>query len=128
MAAGVKLEEALVRSAKGTSLVGRWMIHVIQMAQGQSLVPVMQEEARSSLLSELVSMAVQLEFIRRGANQQELMAQLASAIAADYIGQADQRAEKVGSELVLPMVFFYFLPYLVILLIVVGYPVVVGMF
>jgi len=128
MAAGGKLEEALVRSAKETSLVGRWMIQVIQMSQGRSLVPVMQEEARRSLLPELVSMAVQLEFIRRGANQQELMAQLASAIAADYIGQADQRAEKVGSELVLPMVFFYFLPYLVILLIVVGYPVVTGMF
>jgi Flp pilus assembly protein TadB len=128
MAAGVKLEEALVRSAKATSLVGRWMIQVIQMSQGRSLVPVMQEEARRSLLPELVSMAVQLEFIRRGANQQELMAQLAGAIAADYIGQADQRAEKVGSELVLPMVFFYFLPYLVILLVVVGYPVVVGMF
>ncbi len=128
MAAGVKLEEALVRSAKETSLVGRWMIQVIQMSQGRSLVPVMQEEARRSLLPELVSMAVQLEFIRRGANQQELMAQLAGAIAADYIGQADQRAEKVGSELVLPMVFFYFLPYLVILLVVVGYPVVAGMF
>jgi len=73
-------------------------------------------------------MAVQMEFIRKGANQQELMGQLANAIAADFIGQADQRAERVGSELVMPMVAFYFLPYLVILLIVVGYPVVAGMF
>jgi len=128
MAAGVTLEEALIRSAKPTSLVGRWMQHVLQMAQGRSVVPVMQEEARRSLLTELISMAVQMEFIRKGANQQELMAQLANTIAADFIGQADQRAERVGSELVMPMVAFYFLPYLVILLIVVGYPVVAGLF
>jgi len=43
MAAGVTLEEALIRSAKPTSLVGRWMRHVLQMAQGRSVVPVMQE-------------------------------------------------------------------------------------
>jgi len=88
----------------------------------------MQEEARRALLTELISMAVQMEFIRKGANQQELMAQLANTIAADFIGQADQRAERVGAELVMPMVFFYFLPYLVILLVVVGYPVVAGLF
>ena len=52
------------------------------------------------------------------------MGQLATSIAADYIGSAEQRAEKVGAELVIPMVIFYFLPFLVTLLAVIGWPIV----
>jgi hypothetical protein len=52
------------------------------------------------------------------------MGQLATSIAADYIGSAEQRAEKVGSELVIPMLVFYFLPFLVTLLSVIGLPIV----
>ena len=52
------------------------------------------------------------------------MGQLATSIAADYIGSAEQRAVKVGSELVIPMVVFYFLPFLVTLLAVIGWPIV----
>jgi len=52
------------------------------------------------------------------------MGQLATSIAADYIGNAEQRAEKVGAELVIPMVIFYFLPFLVTLLAVIGWPIV----
>ncbi len=51
------------------------------------------------------------------------MGQLATSIAADYIGNAEQRAEKIGSELVIPMVLFYFLPFMVILLMVIGWPI-----
>ena len=124
MSANVSMEEALRRTAQAQSLVGKWMRRVLQMAQGRDLVEQMQREAHKSQLPELVGMAVQLEFIRRGTAQQELMGQMATSIAADYIGTAEQRAEKIGSELVIPMVIFYFLPFMVTLLIVIGWPIV----
>jgi Flp pilus assembly protein TadB len=123
MSANVSMEEALRRTSQSQSLAGKWMRKVLQMAQGRDLVEQMQREAQESQLPELVGMAVQLEFIRRGTAQQELMGQLATSIAADYIGNAEQRAEKIGSELVIPMVIFYFLPFMVTLLIVIGWPI-----
>jgi Flp pilus assembly protein TadB len=124
MSANVSMEEALRRTARAQSLVGKWMRGVLQMAQGRELIEQMQREARESQLPELIGMAVQLEFIRRGTAQHELMGQLASSIAGDYIGNAEQRAEKVGSELVIPMVIFYFLPFLLTILTVIGWPIV----
>jgi Flp pilus assembly protein TadB len=124
MSANVSMEEALRRTSRAQSLVGKWMRGVLQMAQGRELIEQMQREARESQLPELIGMAVQLEFIRRGTAQHELMGQLASSIAADYIGSAEQRAEKVGSELVIPMVIFYFLPFLLTILTVIGWPIV----
>jgi Flp pilus assembly protein TadB len=124
MSANVSMEEALRRTSQAQSLAGKWMRKVLQMAQGRDLVEQMQREAQESQLPELIGMAVQLEFIRRGTAQQELMGQLATSIAADYIGNAEQRAEKIGSELVIPMVIFYFLPFMVTLLIVIGWPIV----
>lgn len=123
MSANVSMEEALRRTSQAQSLAGKWMRKVLQMAQGRDLVEQMQREAQESQLPELIGMAVQLEFIRRGTAQQELMGQLATSIAADYIGNAEQRAEKIGSELVIPMVIFYFLPFMVTLLIVIGWPI-----
>ena len=124
MSANVSMEEALRRTAQAQSLVGKWMRWVLQMGQGRDLIDQMQREAQESLLPELIGMSVQLEFIRKGTAQQELMGQLATSIAAEYIGSAEQRAEKVGSELVIPMVIFYFLPFLVTLLAVIGWPIV----
>jgi Flp pilus assembly protein TadB len=124
MSANVSMEEALRRTSQAQSLAGKWMRRVLQMSQGRDLVEQMQREAQESQLPELIGMAVQLEFIRRGTAQQELMGQLATSIAAEYIGNAEQRAEKIGSELVIPMVIFYFLPFMVTLLIVIGWPIV----
>jgi Flp pilus assembly protein TadB len=118
MSANVSMEEALRRTAQAQSLVGKWMRWVLQMAQGRDLIEQMQREAQESHLPELIGMSVQLEFIRKGTAQQELMGQLATSIAAD------QRAEKVGSELVIPMVIFYFLPFLVTIIAVIGWPIV----
>jgi len=127
MSANVSMEEALRRTSQAQSLAGKWMRRVLQMAQGRDLVEQMQREAQESQLPELIGMAAQLEFIRRGTAQQELMGQLATSIAADYIGNAEQRAEKIGSELVIPMVIFYFLPFMVTLLIVIGWPIMQNM-
>jgi Flp pilus assembly protein TadB len=123
MSANVSMEEALRRTSHTQSLVGKWVRRVLQMAQGRDLIEQIQREAMESYLPELIGMSVQLEFIQRGTAQQELMGQLATSIAADYIGSAEQRAEKVSAELVIPMVIFYFLPFLVTLLVVIGWPI-----
>jgi Flp pilus assembly protein TadB len=127
MSAGISLEEALRRTSRADSLPAQWMRRVIQMAQGRTLVGQIAKEAEESQLSELISMGVQLGFIQRGTAQQQLLGQLAAQIAADYIGQAEMRAEKIGGELVIPMVIFYFLPFLVCLMALIAWPMVSGM-
>lgn len=123
MAAGVSLEEALRRTAQTESLVAKWMRHVLQMSQGRVVFTQLQKEAEASYLPDLIGLSVQLEFVRLGAAQQELMAQMASRIAAEYAAGAEQRAERVGAELVIPMVLFYFLPFIAMILILIGWPI-----
>jgi hypothetical protein len=123
MAAGVSLEEALRRTAQSGSLVGKWMRRVLRMSQGRVVFTQMQKEAQASTLPELIGLAVQLEFVRMGTAQQELMAQMANRVAADYAAGAEQRAEKVGAELVIPMVLFYFLPFIAVILTLIGWPI-----
>ena len=84
MSANVSMEEALRRTAQAQSLVGKWMRWVLQMAQGRDLIEQMQREAQESHLPELIGMSVQLEFIRRGTAQQELMGQLAEFWGGGY--------------------------------------------
>jgi pilus assembly protein TadC len=123
MAAGVSLEEALRRTAQTESFVGKWMRYVLHMAQGRVILNQFQKEARETYLSDLIGLSVQLEFVRQGTAQQELMSQMAARIADDYIANAEQRAERVGAELVIPMVLFYFLPFVVIILMLIGWPI-----
>ncbi len=123
IAAGVSLEEALRRTAQTESLVARWLRQVLQMSQGRVVFTQLQKEAQASYLPDLIGMAVQLEFVRQGTAQQELMSQMAGRIAAEFAAGADQRAERVGAELVIPMVIFYFLPFILIILTLIGWPI-----
>jgi hypothetical protein len=123
MAAGVSLEEALRRTAQSEGLVARWMRHVLQMSQGRVILNQLQKEAQDSYLPDLIGLAVQLEFVRQGTAQQELMAQVSGRIADEYVAGAEQRAERVGAELVIPMVLFYFLPFVTVILALIGWPI-----
>jgi len=123
MAAGVSLEEALRRTAQTESLAAKWMRHVLQMSQGRVIFTQLQKEAQASYLPDLIGLAVQLEFVRLGTAQQELMGQMAGRIAAEYAAGAEQRAERVGAELVIPMVIFYFLPFIAVILVLIGWPI-----
>ena len=127
MAAGISLEEALKRTSRTESLPARWMRQVIQMSAGRTLLVQLQREAEESQLPELVSLGVQLGFIQRGTAQEQLMGQLAAQIAADSIGTAELRAEKIGAELVIPMVLFYFLPFLISLMTIIAWPIIDGL-
>lgn len=128
MAAGISMEESISRVSKSPGIVAGCMREVMRQSQGRDLVEQIQREAQESLLPELIGMSIQLAFIKRGTAQKELMGQLAMSIAADYIGGAERRAEKLGSEMIIPMILFYFVPFLVVLLTVLMYPVMTNIF
>ncbi len=123
MAAAVSLEEALRRTSQTESLVAKWMRHVLQMSQGRVVFTQFQKEAQASFLPDLIGLSVQFEFVRLGTAQQELMAQMASRIAAEYAAGTEQRAERVGAELVITMVLFYFLPFIAMILVLGAWPI-----
>jgi len=93
------MEEALRRTAQAQSLVGKWMRWVLQMAQGRDLIEQMQREAQESHLPELIGMSVQLEFIRRGTAQQELMGQLAPVLQLTTSAVLSSGRKKSGQNL-----------------------------
>lgn len=128
MSAGVSMEESISRVSKSPGMVAGWMREVIRQAQGRDLIEQLQREAQESLLPELIGMSIQLAFIKRGTAQQELMGQLAMSIAADYIAGAEQRAEKLGAEMIVPMVLFYFVPFLAVILTVLLHPILTNLF
>ena len=128
MSAGVSFEEAVRRTSRAESLPALWMRKVLQMAQGRNLVEQIQREAVESQLSELISTGMQLSYLNRGAAQQKLLDDLAQQMSSTYTASVNLRAEKIGSELVIPMVLFYFLPFLVSLMAIIAYPVITGLF
>ncbi len=130
MAVGTSMDEAIRRVSRTPSLVGAWMRKCVQMSQGQAfgLLGQIQREAEESGLPDLIGLGVQLGFIQRGTNQAELMNQLATTISANYAAESEQRAEKLGSELVVPMVLFYFLPFIMALMMIIGYPLIANLF
>ena len=67
---------------------------------------------------ELVALAVQLDLIaRRGSDPGPLLAILAQSVADDYQAAVDRQAEKLNAQLLLPTFFFFFVPFLIIVLV-----------
>jgi Flp pilus assembly protein TadB len=128
MAAGVSFDESVRRTSRAESLPALWMRKVLQMAQGRSLVDQINREAIESQLPELISTGMQLSYLNRGAAQQKLLDDLAAQISSNYTAQVNIRAEKIGAELVIPMVLFYFLPFMVSILAVIAFPILQGLF
>jgi Flp pilus assembly protein TadB len=124
MAGGVSFDEAIKRTARAESLPALWMRKNIQMAQGRSLVDQIMQEAINSQSTVLISTGTQLSNLKYGTKQQELLDRLSTQISNAYAAGADMRAEKIGSDLVIPMVLAYFLPFLICIFVVIGYPIV----
>ncbi len=70
----------------------------------------------------LISLAIQLGFVGRGVQVQSLLKSLAQTFADDFIAQAETRAEKLGSNLGVMAAVFYFMPFVITVLTVVGVP------
>ena len=124
MAAGISFEESVRRTTRSESLPAIWMRNVLRMAQGRNLIGQIQREAFDSQLPELITMGIQLGYLNKGAQQQKLLDDLEEQISAAYISQVNIKAEKIGGDLVLPMILFYFIPFLIIVLVVIAYPMV----
>lgn len=126
-AGGISLEEAMLRTSTSGGIVAAWVGRVVRASQGRSLYRQLEREARQAQLPELLSFAMQLEYVSRGLSQQDLLGKLATSVANEYLSQAETRAERVGAELVIPMVLFYFLPFVVTTLAIVGWPILASM-
>lgn len=127
---GASLDEALRRLAEGEGMVCAWVRQTLAIGQGRPLFTpvaslgdrsvqpgVFRERAIESGLDELISLAVQLDLIsEKGVGAEELLNDLADAVAMDYEGEVQKRAEALGGKLVFPVMLFYFIPYLVALL------------
>lgn len=132
--AGTNLSEALVRLARGPGVCSTWFARAVKR-QGTGRVFTtpggleggLRAEALASGVSDLIGLAASLDSAyRRGTGLRELLSQIAASTASRYIGQAQMRAEKVGSEIILPMIFFFFFPYIVILMLVMAAPLLSG--
>ena len=130
VASGTSLQEAVARTSRGPGACAAWFRQVQAGAVGKPLFSLpgkagaLFEEARTAGDRDLIMLARTLDNIeRRGTGQRELLSQVATDTASRFIGEANMRAEKVGSEIILPMIFFFFLPYIVVILSVMAGPI-----
>lgn len=133
VAAGTTLAEALARLSRGSGQGAAWIRRALTGAVGETLFTqqghagALLREAQASGDDDLIALAINLDKIKqRETGTQELLAQTARSTAARYVSEAHIRAEKVGSEIILPMVAFFFLPYVVVLLLVLAAPLLSG--
>jgi len=126
-ASGAGLETVLRRAANGTSATAAWLRGVLDQATGKSLFTeggtgALRQAAEESGHPGLVSLAIQLGFVGRGVQVQSLLKSLAQTFADEFIAQAETRAEKLGSSLGVMAAIFYFMPFVITVLVVVGVP------
>ena len=70
----------------------------------------------------MISLAIQLGFVGRGVQVQSLLKSLAQTFSDEFIAQAETRAEKLGSSLGVMSAIFYFMPFVITILVIVGVP------
>ena len=133
VASETTLQEAVTRLARGPGMCATWFQLALRGAVGKSLFAeggqpgALLQEARRSGDRDLINLARTLDNLkRRGTGTRELLAQTARDTATRFTGEAQLRAEKVGSEIVLPMILFFFMPYVVVILGVMAGPLLSG--
>jgi Flp pilus assembly protein TadB len=126
-ASGAGLEAVLRRAAGGTGTVATWLSGVLETSAGKALIgeagsAVFLRAAEESGHPGLVSLAIQLGFVGRGVQVQTLLKSLAQTFADEFIAQAETRAERLSSSLGVMAAIFYFMPFVITILVVVGIP------
>ena len=127
-ASGAGLSEVIKRAAEGTGMVASWLRGVLSTASGKSLLVdgggmgALRIAAEESGHPGLISLAIQLGFTGAGVQVQSLLKSLAQTFADEFIAQAETRAEKLGSSLGVMAAIFYFMPFVITVLTVVGVP------
>jgi hypothetical protein len=130
-ASGAGLDMVIARVSEGPGLAPLWMRNVLAQAQGQSLFAPHKNDTRGLLHYEatrsgnphLIDLAVQLRYALKGLETRALLQSLAKRHADDFVSQASIRAKKLGNSLSAIAALFFFVPFLIILLLVVGVPV-----
>ncbi len=128
-ASGAGLEAVVMRAAQGEGTLPAWLRRVLAIAHGRSLLfaretgsGILMQEAERSGHPDLISFAIQLGFALRGAQVQETLTRLAVQFSDTYVGKAEIRTERLANTLGVLVAVFYFLPFLVVILFVVGVP------
>jgi len=127
-ASGAALETVIRRAANGTGFCAAWFRAVFETASGRALFSkdgengLLHTAAERSGHSGLISLAIQLGFVGRGVQVQSLLKSLAQTFSDEFIAQAETRAEKLGSSLGVMSAIFYFMPFVITVLIIVGVP------
>ncbi len=128
-ASGAGLETVLSRAAQGEGYLPAWLRRTLTIAHGRSLLStretgagILLQEAERSGHPDLVSFAIQMGFAHQGSQVQELLTRLATQFSDTYIGQAEIRTERLANTLGVLVAVFYFLPFLIVILFVVGVP------
>lgn len=128
-ASGAGLETVLSRAAQGEGYLPAWLRRTLTIAHGRSLLSthetnagILLQEAERSGHPDLVSFAIQMGFARQGSQVQEVLTRLATQFSDTYIGQAEVRTERMANTLGVLVAVFYFLPFLIVILFVVGVP------
>ena len=128
-ASGAGLETVLGRAAQGEGYLPAWLRRVLAISHGRSLLPssetgegVLQQEAEQSGHPDLISFAVQMGFARQGTQVRDTLTRLAAQFSDAYIGQAEIRTERLANTLGVLVAVFYFLPFLLVILMIVGVP------
>jgi hypothetical protein len=128
-ASGAGLETVLMRAAQGEGYLPAWLRRVLSIARGRGLLPsretgegILRQEAEKSGHSDLIGFAMQMGFALQGTQVRDTLTRLAAQFSDAYVGQAEIRTEKLANTLGILVAVFYFLPFLLVILFVVGVP------
>lgn len=119
---GKPVIEALRIIASGRSLTARWLQRTMAsrppdrplLAEVRGEKGWLREEAERSGHSGLINFAVQLDLLKSsGTGADVLLGSLAQAVTAEYLGRLEVQAEQIGDKMVMPMLIFFFVPYLI---------------
>jgi Flp pilus assembly protein TadB len=123
---GKPIAEALRIVAGGQGLMARWLQRVLAgrpadrplLGRPDGRPGYLREEAARTGVPALINFAVQLDILQKsGVGGEVLLGSLAEAVAAEHQARVMARAEELSDKLTMPVVIFYFLPYLAGLLV-----------
>jgi Flp pilus assembly protein TadB len=127
-ASGAALDTVLRRASTGTTQTAAWFHQILDRAAGKAIFINDAESGYLRMVAEesghsgLISLAIQLGFVGKGVQVQSLLKSLATTFADEFIAQAETRAEKLGSSLGVMSAIFYFMPFVITVLVIVGVP------
>lgn len=125
-ASGAALHTVVERVAEGEGTVAAWFRNVLRRAHGRDLFGMnghLLKAAHESGHPALISTAIQLNFAQASGTQvSALLKSLAWQVANDFIGEAEAKAEQLPNRLTIYGTLFYFAPFLLMIFVMIGVP------